>query len=81
MFKKLRRQSNTKTDKEQQLFKTLARIEKKLDGKVFADDVFIENIKSEDVLPLLKRDKQSVRIAKKALKNEKECAIMTTIMD
>ncbi len=72
MFKKLRRQSNTKTDKEQQLFKTLARIEKKLDGKVFADDVFIENIKSEDVLPLLKRDKQSVRIAKKALKNEIE---------
>lgn len=69
MFRKLKRQSSHETDKNQELQDTLTRIEEKLDGKTFTDDVFIERIEEEDVLPLLKRDKHSVRIAKKALKN------------
>ncbi|HJE19073.1 MAG TPA: heparinase II/III family protein [Aliicoccus persicus] len=69
MFRKLRRQSSKEQDKNQELFKRLERIEQKLDGKVFAEDVFIDRIDEKDVLPLIKRDKDSIRIAKRAIKD------------
>ena len=68
MFRKLRRQSSKEQDNNQDLFKRLERIEQKLDGKVFAEDIFLERIDEKDVLPLIKRDKDSIRIAKRAMK-------------
>lgn len=69
MFRKLRRQSDNEQDKNQELFSLLERIEQKLDGKVFAEDIFLERIDEKDVLPLIKRNKDSIRIAKRAMKD------------
>lgn len=69
MFKRQKREDRKQNVSEIEIFDKLERIENKLDQKVFFDDVFIDNIKEQDVLPLLKRDKHSIRIARLALKN------------
>lgn len=69
MFKRRKREDSKQNVSKQEIFDKLERIENKLDQKVFFDDVFIENIEEQDVLPLIKRDKHSIRIARQALKN------------
>lgn len=69
MFKRPRRIESKESTSKQEVLKRLERIEQKLERKVLYDDVFIRNIEAHDVLPLLKRDKHAIRIARRALKN------------